>query len=165
MSASLPGMPQPITSRPVAATRRSRRREHFSLLSWPGLMFSPAMTTSGSLPRVADQRLFPAANHEQQDAEAAKQAPARRRQDGDHHRVPQDAAGIGLDQRLELRQTARIDELSQRPHVGEVEVVGRDRFGAVIDHQDKGGGQADQAYKAEQETDHKALLIRSITPI
>jgi hypothetical protein len=44
--------------------------------------------------------------------------------------------------------------LPERLNAHEIEMIAGNRLGAVIDHQDEGGRQADQAEKAEQKTYH-----------
>src|SRR6185369_4969948 len=104
-----------------------------------------------SRPRVADQRLFLAAEQKEDDAQATQDAPAWCRQNGHHHRVPEQAAGIGLNGRLKFCEAAGIDQLPQRPDAGEEEPVAGNRLRAVIDQKDK----------AEEETDHGPPIIES----
>src|SRR4029078_7921121 len=114
-----------------------------------------------SRPRVADQRLFLAAEQKEDDAQATQDAPAWCRQNGHHHRVPEQAAGIGLNGRLKFCEAAGIDQRPQRPNAGEEEPVAGNRLRAVIDQQDKARGQADQTDKAKEETDHGPPIIES----
>ena len=48
----------------------------------------------------------------------------------------------------------RLLPSEERPNAGQKEPVARDRFCAVIDQQDKPGGQADQTDEAKEKTDH-----------
>src|SRR5262249_14318608 len=52
--------------------------------------FTRARATPRSRPYVPDQRLFLPTEQKKKDPEDAEQAPARRRQDRDHKRIPQE---------------------------------------------------------------------------
>src|SRR6185437_5585305 len=104
--------------------------------------------------RIPDQRLFLAAEQNEQYAENAEDGPARPRQRGDKNRIPGPRTDLAFYKWLEALQTGSVYDVPKRLHISEIDGIAGDRFHAVVNDENECGRQAQQAQKAEQETDH-----------